>query len=68
MHGDDVMARLKADPAFNGTPVVILSADATTGRIERLLQSGADAYLSKPIDVQQFLGVINEHAPAPAHA
>ena len=62
--GDEVMSRLKADPSFNGTPVVILSADATTGRIERLLGEGASAYLAKPIDVQQFLEVIAEHAPA----
>jgi signal transduction histidine kinase/CheY-like chemotaxis protein len=64
IQGDEVIARLKADPAFSSTPVVILSADATAGRIDRLLEQGASAYLSKPIDIQQFLDVIDEHTPA----
>jgi signal transduction histidine kinase/ActR/RegA family two-component response regulator len=63
IQGDEVLARLQADPEFNGTPVVVLSADATKGRIKRLLDAGACAYLSKPIDVKQFVDVVNEHAP-----
>jgi signal transduction histidine kinase/ActR/RegA family two-component response regulator len=63
IQGDEVLARLQADPAFNGTPVVVLSADATKGRVKRLLDQGASAYLSKPIDVKQFIDVIEEHAP-----
>jgi CheY-like chemotaxis protein len=58
-----VLVRLQSDPAFNGTPVIVLSADATAGRVERLLETGATAYLSKPIDVRRFLEVIDEHAP-----
>lgn len=61
--GDEVLARLQADPAFNGTPVVVLSADATKGRVERLLEDGATAYLSKPIDVRRFMAVIDELVP-----
>jgi signal transduction histidine kinase/ActR/RegA family two-component response regulator len=64
MDGEEVLARLQAEPAFNGTPVVVLSADATQGRVQRLLDSGASAYLSKPIDIRQFIDVIDEHAPA----
>ena len=63
MDGEQVLARLQADPAFNGTPVVVLSADATKGRVQLLLANGVTAYLSKPIDVQQFIDVIDEHAP-----
>jgi signal transduction histidine kinase/ActR/RegA family two-component response regulator len=68
IQGDEVLARLQADPELSGTPVVVLSADATKGRIERLLEQGVDAYLSKPIDVKQFLAVIHEHTPAPVLA
>ncbi len=59
--GDEVLARLRADASTSNTPVVVLSADATQGRIERLLAQGANHYLSKPLDVQQFLEVVNEH-------
>jgi CheY-like chemotaxis protein len=64
LQGDEVLARLQADPAFNGTPVIVLSADATKGRVERLLGAGAAAYLPKPIDVRRFIELIDEHAPA----
>jgi signal transduction histidine kinase/ActR/RegA family two-component response regulator len=63
MQGDEVLRRLQANPAFNGTPVVVLSADATKGRITRVLEQGANAYLSKPINVQQFLELIEQHIP-----
>jgi DNA-binding response OmpR family regulator len=38
---------------------VIVSADATKGQIRRLLTAGATAYLTKPIDVRELLGIID---------
>jgi CheY-like chemotaxis protein len=49
--GDEVLRELRGDPVLGRTPVVILSADATPGRIERLRAAGASTYLTKPIDV-----------------
>ena len=50
----------QADPRLASIPVVILSADAT--RADRAAaRQGADAYLAKPIDVQQFLEVVHRH-------
>ena len=40
-------------------PVVILSADATRSQVQRLLGVRAREYLTKPIDVRQFLDVID---------
>ena len=40
--------------------MVILSADATPGQIERLVAAGARAYLTKPIDVTQVLTLLDE--------
>jgi CheY-like chemotaxis protein len=34
--------------------VVIVSADATSGHVQRLLNAGASAYLTKPIDVAEL--------------
>ena len=61
MPGGDVLARLHSEPALRAIPVVVLSADATEGQIERLLEAGARAYLTKPLDVRRFLEVIDEH-------
>jgi signal transduction histidine kinase/ActR/RegA family two-component response regulator len=60
MLGEEVLARLLEDPRTASIPVVILSADATPGRIERVLAGGAEAFLTKPLDVAKFLGVIDE--------
>ena len=58
--GQDVLARLQADPATREIPVMILSADAMTSRSTSLLKAGAHAYLTKPLSVTQFLGVLDE--------
>ena len=56
--GDEVLRRLKTDPATGEIPVVMVSADATQGQIERTLLGGAHEYLSKPFDVRRLLEVI----------
>jgi signal transduction histidine kinase/ActR/RegA family two-component response regulator len=57
--GGEVLTRLLADPKTKAIPVVILSADATPGRMSRLLEQGARAYLTKPLDVRQLLALID---------
>ena len=58
MTGDEVLRHLRADPATNGLPVVILSADANPQQIDRLMAAGADGYLTKPIAVSDILRVL----------
>lgn len=58
LDGDEVLKRLRADERTRHIPVVVLSADATPGQVERLRQLGADAYLTKPIDVPEFIATI----------
>ena len=67
--GAEVLARLRRQTATADLPVVILSADATPGRVQRLLEAGAQAFLTKPLDVRRFLELIDEHAsPRGVHA
>jgi signal transduction histidine kinase/CheY-like chemotaxis protein len=58
MHGVEVLRRLKADPTTRDVPVVILSADATKRQAERLRRAGASAFLTKPLDVREFLEIL----------
>jgi CheY-like chemotaxis protein len=58
--GAEVLRRLQDHPATRDIPVVVISADATPGSIEKLLRSGARAYLTKPLDVDQFLAAVAE--------
>jgi CheY-like chemotaxis protein len=59
--GHEVLARLRSAPATAAIPVVVLSADATEGQIRRLLQAGAQAYLTKPLDVRRLLELVDEY-------
>ncbi|HEX2191262.1 MAG TPA: PAS domain S-box protein [Longimicrobiaceae bacterium] len=57
--GEEVLRRLRAEPRTSATPVVVISADATPGSVKRLLDAGAHAYLTKPLDVDQFLEAVD---------
>ena len=59
--GAEVLQRLREDERTRALPIVILSADATSSQIERLLLAGADDYLTKPLDLRQFLAVLDKH-------
>ena len=64
MSGEDVLREIQNDAALRQTPIVVVSADATPGRMKRLLAAGAHAYLTKPINVQELLRVIQASMPA----
>jgi PAS domain S-box-containing protein len=68
LHGREVLQQLKRDAATAAIPVVILSADATPGQVERLTAAGAAGYLTKPIDVDLLLKTITAALPARGHA
>jgi PAS domain S-box-containing protein len=60
--GWEVLSRLQREKATRDIPVVIISADATSRQIKRLMAAGASAYLTKPLDMQEFFRIINETA------
>ena len=60
IHGSKVLGNLQADKATSSIPVVIISADAMPKQIERLLHAGARNYLPKPLDIKEFLSMIDE--------
>ena len=67
MPGWHVLAQLKADHLTREIPVIVISADATSPQIKRLLSAGARAYLTKPLDIAEFFRVVEE-ALCPAEA
>lgn len=59
MDGEQVLASVRATPAMQGTPIVILSADALPSTITHMMSAGANAYLTKPLDVSLFFSTLD---------
>jgi CheY-like chemotaxis protein len=59
MSGDAVLRSLRDNRETRDTPVVVISAEARPAEADRLLAAGADDYLVKPIDVAEFLEVVD---------
>ncbi len=58
MPGTELLDVLQSDPRTADIPVVVVTADATPSQIERLRDVGVTAYLTKPIDIRELLGVV----------
>ena len=58
MDGREVLTTLKADTEFSLIPVVILTTSADEADILRSYQLKANCYITKPVDIQQFIEVI----------
>jgi CheY-like chemotaxis protein len=63
VRGDEVLRRLRNNPRTREIPVVIVSADATGSSVGRLTDAGASAYLTKPLDVAEFLATVDRLLP-----
>jgi signal transduction histidine kinase/DNA-binding response OmpR family regulator len=66
--GEELLRRLKADPATSATPVIIISGETSGERIDALMAVGASAYLTKPISVRDFLHTVDTLLTRPASA
>ncbi len=58
MSGETVLRALKADPALRSIPVVMLSANALSDRVDSVMAEGASGYLTKPYKVAELLRII----------
>ncbi len=57
--GIDVLRRLRLDPRTGRTPVIVISADANPDSVRLLMDAGARAYITTPIDVEEFLSAVD---------
>lgn len=58
--GNEILNQLKADDRLRHIPVVIISADATSGQTQYFLGAGAHAYFTKPLEIEKFLTFVDE--------
>ncbi len=59
--GIEALRRLRANERTAETPVVALTAQAMAGDRERFLEAGFDGYISKPVDLPEFIGTVKRY-------
>lgn len=58
MDGMEALRRLKMDERTAAIPVLAVTAQAMKGDRERFTEAGFDGYLSKPVDLDELLAVV----------
>ena len=57
--GREVLAQIKNDPELKAIPVVILTTSKAEEDIVRTYNLHANCYITKPVDLEQFVTVVN---------
>jgi CheY-like chemotaxis protein/quercetin dioxygenase-like cupin family protein len=60
MNGLELLKRLRADPARNRVPVIILTARTASGDVAEAINAGARSYLTKPFKLKELLAQVEK--------
>lgn len=58
--GREVLSELRSEPDLHGIPVVIMTASTDQADIEKTQLLQVESYLTKPVDLKKFLGLVEE--------
>jgi len=61
VNGAEVLQQLRNNAATRSIPVVIISANAMPFQIKKLMDGGAEHYLTKPLEIKEFLHIIDRY-------
>jgi len=61
LSGLDAAKQIKSDPELNGIPIIAVTAKAMLGDKEKILISGCDDYLSKPINPDDLIDIVKKN-------
>ena len=59
--GVEALGRLRANARTASIPVLALTAQAMEGDRERFLAAGFDGYVSKPVNIVELVGAVQQH-------
>jgi signal transduction histidine kinase/HAMP domain-containing protein/ActR/RegA family two-component response regulator len=68
MTGYEVMAAIRALPAFEELPIIAVTGKVVEGERDRCLAAGASDYIPKPVDSAELLSALSHWLPVPAPA
>ena len=60
MDGYEAIGKMKNDEHLKNIPIIAITAQAMTGDREKCIEAGADGYISKPVDVNELLLLLNQ--------
>ena len=60
LNGPEVAKQIRGDPALQDIPIVMLTCSRRQEDILRAYGRGATSFITKPLELQHFLGVIHE--------
>lgn len=60
MDGYEAIGKIKNDITLKNIPVIAITAQAMTGDREKCMEAGADGYISKPVNVEELLVLLNK--------
>ena len=58
-NGREVLAEIKSDPDLRQIPVIVMTTSKSEQDIERAYELNANCYITKPIELDDFLGVVH---------
>jgi len=58
-NGREVLAEIKSDPDLRQIPVVVMTTSKSEQDVERAYELNANCYITKPIELDDFLGVVH---------
>ena len=61
MDGYEAIGRIRADKQTQDVPVFAVTAQAMPGDREKCLEAGANAYISKPVNVDVLIDLLNTY-------
>ena len=67
MSGVEMAQRIMADPAMRQIPVIVISADPNTERLDGLKRQGVRACIRKPFTPEDLRNVVREVLGGPDH-
>jgi two-component system, cell cycle response regulator DivK len=65
--GLEALRRLREDERTTDIPVVALTAQAMAGDRERFLEAGFNGYVSKPVNIVEFIGTVRRCCEGRGH-
>jgi len=63
MDGYEATRRIKANPAWNAIPIIVVTSYALSGDEAKARDAGCDAYVTKPYSPRLLLAKIREYMP-----